>query len=100
MHEDAEAKRQLNEFGFNMVVSDKIAMNRTIPDTRLDEYVTLFYSRCMGTGVCVCIIPVWMGFYNRRSCLLNVHVVEFTICLIARTAIYIRISFLRQSYLP
>ena len=39
MSEDAEAKRQLGAYGFNMVVSDKIAMNRTIPDTRLDEYV-------------------------------------------------------------
>lgn len=39
MSEDREAKRQLQQYGFNMVVSDKIAMNRTIPDTRLDEYV-------------------------------------------------------------
>ncbi|KAF6025292.1 GALNT7 [Bugula neritina] len=37
MSEDREAKRQLQQYGFNMVVSDKIAMNRTIPDTRLDE---------------------------------------------------------------
>jgi len=41
MSEDREAKRQLQQYGFNMVVSDKIAMNRTIPDTRLDEYVLL-----------------------------------------------------------
>ena len=37
MEEEAEARRQLHDYGFNMVVSDKIAMNRTIPDTRLDE---------------------------------------------------------------
>lgn len=37
MSEEGEAKKQLHDYGFNMVVSDKIAMNRSIPDTRLDE---------------------------------------------------------------
>lgn len=31
------AERSVRDYGFNMVVSDKISMTRTIPDTRLDE---------------------------------------------------------------
>jgi len=38
MDEKAAADRTVREFGFNMVVSDKISMDRTIPDTRMDEY--------------------------------------------------------------
>ena len=37
--EKGEADRSVRAYGFNMVVSDKISMTRTIPDTRLDEYV-------------------------------------------------------------
>ena len=37
MEEKMAADRSVREFGFNMVVSDKIAMDRTIPDTRMDE---------------------------------------------------------------
>ena len=35
-----EAHQSVNEYGINMVVSDAIAMDRTIPDTRLEEYVS------------------------------------------------------------
>ncbi|XP_076464804.1 N-acetylgalactosaminyltransferase 7-like [Babylonia areolata] len=37
MDEKAKADAQIQQYGFNMVNSDKIAMNRTIPDTRLEE---------------------------------------------------------------
>lgn len=37
MSEKEAADRSVREFGFNMVASDKIAMNRTIPDTRMEE---------------------------------------------------------------
>ena len=37
MAEKVNADRSTREFGFNMVASDKIAMDRAIPDTRLDE---------------------------------------------------------------
>ena len=37
MEERGRADKSLREYGFNMVVSDKIAMNRTIPDTRMSE---------------------------------------------------------------
>ena len=37
MAEKKAADLSVKEFGFNMVASDKIAMDRTIPDTRLDE---------------------------------------------------------------
>jgi len=37
MEERARADRLMREYGFNMVASDKIAMNRTIPDTRMSE---------------------------------------------------------------
>jgi len=37
MEERGKADRLMREYGFNMVVSDKIAMNRTIPDTRMSE---------------------------------------------------------------
>ena len=40
MAEKAAADRSVQEFGFNMVASDQIAMDRNVPDTRLDEYVT------------------------------------------------------------
>ena len=35
--ERGRGQQSVNEYGFNMVVSDKIALNRTIPDTRMDE---------------------------------------------------------------
>lgn len=38
MEEKAAADRSTSEYGFNMVNSDKISMDRTIPDTRMDEY--------------------------------------------------------------
>lgn len=37
MAEKMAADRSVREFGFNMVASDKIAMDRTIPDTRMEE---------------------------------------------------------------
>ena len=41
MAEKSAADRSTGEYGFNMVVSDKIAMDRAVPDTRLDEWVDL-----------------------------------------------------------
>ena len=35
--EESQAQRTIHEFGFNMVASDKIAMVRNVPDTRMDE---------------------------------------------------------------
>lgn len=43
MSEKQAADRSVREFGFNMVASDKIAMDRTIPDTRLEECKYWFY---------------------------------------------------------
>jgi hypothetical protein len=37
LREKAEADDQIRQYGFNMVNSDKVPMNRTIPDTRLAE---------------------------------------------------------------
>uniref|UniRef100_A0A2C9JJC3 Polypeptide N-acetylgalactosaminyltransferase n=1 Tax=Biomphalaria glabrata TaxID=6526 RepID=A0A2C9JJC3_BIOGL len=37
LEEKDEADRQTREYGFNMVASDKVAMNRTLPDTRMEE---------------------------------------------------------------
>ncbi|KAJ8308667.1 hypothetical protein KUTeg_013541 [Tegillarca granosa] len=37
MEEKIKADQSVREFGFNMVNSDKIAMDRTIPDTRMEE---------------------------------------------------------------
>jgi polypeptide N-acetylgalactosaminyltransferase len=37
MEEKSAADRSTHEFGFNMVNSDKISLDRTIPDTRMDE---------------------------------------------------------------
>jgi hypothetical protein len=37
MKEKAEVDRALMYDGFNMPASNKIAMNRSIPDSRLDE---------------------------------------------------------------
>lgn len=37
MEEKSKADVQIRLYGFNMVASDKITMNRTIPDTRLEE---------------------------------------------------------------
>jgi len=39
MEEKEASEQAIREYGFNMVASDKIAMNRTIPDTRMTEYV-------------------------------------------------------------
>ena len=35
--ERAAGEKSVREYGFNMVVSDKIAMVRNVPDTRMDE---------------------------------------------------------------
>ena len=37
MEEKEKADRSVHEYGFNMVNSDKISLDRTIQDTRLDE---------------------------------------------------------------
>ena len=37
VQEKQAADRSTREFGFNMVASDKIAMDRNIPDTRSSE---------------------------------------------------------------
>ena len=37
--EQDRARLSVEEFGFNMVASDKISLTRNIPDTRLDEWV-------------------------------------------------------------
>ena len=37
MNEKSKADVQIQQYGFNMIASDKIAMNRSIPDTRLEE---------------------------------------------------------------
>ena len=37
LEEKAAADRETREYGFNMVASEKVAMNRTVPDTRMDE---------------------------------------------------------------
>ncbi|CAI9741530.1 Hypothetical predicted protein [Octopus vulgaris] len=37
MSEKAQADSSIHEFGFNLVASDKISLERTIPDTRVDE---------------------------------------------------------------
>ncbi|CAL1526262.1 unnamed protein product [Lymnaea stagnalis] len=42
--ERVHADETVGEFGFNMVASDKMAMNRTIPDTRLPECKHWHYS--------------------------------------------------------
>lgn len=37
MEEKDASEKSIREYGFNMVASDKIAMDRTIPDTRMAE---------------------------------------------------------------
>lgn len=37
LEEKSDANKQIQQYGFNMVNSDKVPMNRTIPDTRLEE---------------------------------------------------------------
>ena len=41
LEEKDEADRQTREYGFNMVASDKVAWNRTVPDTRMPEWVKI-----------------------------------------------------------
>ena len=37
MEEKAQADKSVRDYGFNMVNSDKISLDRTIPDTRMSE---------------------------------------------------------------
>ena len=37
MEEKSKVDQTVRDFGFNMVASDKMPMNRTVPDTRMDE---------------------------------------------------------------
>ncbi|XP_005100984.1 N-acetylgalactosaminyltransferase 7 isoform X2 [Aplysia californica] len=37
LDEKDDADRETKEYGFNMVASEKVAMNRTVPDTRMPE---------------------------------------------------------------
>ena len=40
-NEKDKAQRLINEYGFNMVASDKISLDRRIKDTRPAEYILL-----------------------------------------------------------
>ena len=42
-HEKSEADRSVREFGFNMVASEKISLDRRIKDTRPAELVHFSY---------------------------------------------------------
>lgn len=50
MEEKAEGDRTVREFGFNMVASDKIGMDRNIPDTRPDECKYWHYPTTLPTA--------------------------------------------------
>ena len=50
MEEKEAADRSIQEYGFNMVASDKIAMDRTIPDTRMDEWVSSDVTKFLGNS--------------------------------------------------
>ncbi|XP_076463576.1 N-acetylgalactosaminyltransferase 7-like isoform X2 [Babylonia areolata] len=58
MEEKSRADRTVREFGFNMVASDKVPMNRSIPDTRMDECKYWHYPEDLPTA------SVILVFYN------------------------------------
>lgn len=71
LEEKPKADQTVREFGFNMVASDKMAWNRSIPDTRMDESVLfelfsnskviwMFISLyvCVNIYICVCVFYV------------------------------------------
>ncbi|KAL8619562.1 hypothetical protein ACOMHN_019618 [Nucella lapillus] len=58
MEEKSKADQTVREFGFNMVASDKVPMNRSIPDTRMDECKYWQYPEDLPTA------SVILVFYN------------------------------------
>ncbi|XP_076441761.1 N-acetylgalactosaminyltransferase 7-like [Babylonia areolata] len=58
MEEKSKADETVREFGFNMVISDKIPMNRSVPDTRMDECKYWHYPEHLPTA------SVILVFYN------------------------------------
>lgn len=37
MEEKAAADKSIRDYGFNMVASDKVSLDRVVPDTRMEE---------------------------------------------------------------
>ncbi|XP_025103405.1 N-acetylgalactosaminyltransferase 7-like isoform X2 [Pomacea canaliculata] len=58
LEEKPKADQTVREFGFNMVASDKMAWNRSIPDTRMDECKYWHYPSNLPTA------SVILVFYN------------------------------------
>ncbi|XP_014670029.1 PREDICTED: N-acetylgalactosaminyltransferase 7-like [Priapulus caudatus] len=49
----AEVRNGIRQYGFNMVASDKISLNRTVPDTRMDESCEMILMQlCILVYVC------------------------------------------------
>ena len=49
---EAECKEKFKINQFNLCVSEMIALNRTLPDVRMDGFVAIFIAiRCMGSFV-------------------------------------------------
>ncbi|KAL8619563.1 hypothetical protein ACOMHN_019619 [Nucella lapillus] len=70
MNEKQKADVQIQQYGFNMLNSDKIAMNRTIPDTRLEECKYWQYSENLPTA------SVILVFHNEGFSTLEVVMVD------------------------